>query len=142
MRFTEKNIRELAAIGRIRGHSALETTRLKLIPVPKPSALIWLDWNLQFLANELSLSLEKEFKFHNERKFRFDYCFPAIKIAIEYNGIMSEKSRHTSITGYSRDQEKINIAQKEGWVVLSYTPLNYKQSLQDLRHIINKKVNG
>ena len=79
---------------------------------------------------------ETEFKFHPKRKWRFDFCIPELKIAIEYEGLMSEKSRHTTITGYSKDMEKINAAQKLGWVVLQYTPLNYKNMLNDLNEII------
>ena len=77
-----------------------------------------------------------EYSFHPERKWRFDFAIPEMKIGIEYNGIMSAKSRHTTITGYSKDMEKINAAQKLGWVVLQYTPLNYKNMLNDLNEII------
>ena len=42
-----------------------------------------------------------EYSFHPERKWRFDFAIPEMKIGIEYNGIMSAKSRHTTITGIS-----------------------------------------
>lgn len=74
----------------------------------------------------------KEMKFHPTRKWRFDFAIESLKIGIEYNGIMSEKSRHTTITGYSKDLEKINEAQKLGWKVFQYTPLNYKNLIEDL----------
>ena len=80
----------------------------------------------------------KEFYFHPKRRWRFDFYIEKYKIGIEYNGIMSEKSRHTTITGYSKDLEKVNAAQKLGWIVLQYTPLNYKSMSQDLREIIEK----
>ena len=53
----------------------------------------------------------KELKFHPSRKWRFDFAIESLKIAIEYEGIMSEKSRHTTITG---------------WKVLRFTAINYK----------------
>ena len=68
----------------------------------------------------------KELKFHPTRKWRFDFAIESLKIAIEYEGIMSEKSRHTTISGMSRDCEKYNTAQLLGWKVLRFTALNYK----------------
>lgn len=73
----------------------------------------------------------------NGRKWKFDYCIESLKIAIEYNGIMSEKSRHTSITGYSEDMNKITAASKQGWIILQYTPLNYRKMIKDLDEIYN-----
>lgn len=142
--WTEKHIKGLLFNKKIRSYQAPERkdAGTPTIPQPKSKALIWLEWNLQFLANELSITLASEYKFHGDRKFRFDFCFPSVKVAIEYNGIISDKSRHTTITGYSMDQEKINLAQKEGWVVLSYTPLNYKNAISDLKHIIKNRTNG
>ena len=49
----------------------------------------------------------------------------------------SEKSRHTTITGYTEDANKYNEAQKLGWKVLRYTAINYKNITQDLKEIIN-----
>ena len=68
----------------------------------------------------------KELKFHPSRKWRFDFAIESLRIAIEYEGIMSEKSRHTTISGMSRDCEKYNTAQLLGWKVLRFTALNYK----------------
>lgn len=75
--------------------------------------------------------LEQEYKF-SDRKFRFDWAIPGIKLAVEYNGIMSEKSGHTTVTGHTKDCEKINLAQILGWKVLVYTPLNYENIGRDL----------
>lgn len=96
----------------------------------------WLELNLQYWANEKSVELAQEYKFCEERKWRFDWAFPALKIAVEYNGIMSKKSRHTTVTGYSKDMEKINAAQSLGWKVLQYTPLNFKNVINDLNNIL------
>lgn len=77
---------------------------------------------------------EEEYKF-SDRKFKFDFCITDHMIAIEYEGIQSAKSRHTSITGYSKDCEKYNLAQILGWRVLRYTTLNYTQLYDDLKKI-------
>jgi hypothetical protein len=75
------------------------------------------------------------------RKFRFDIAIPALKVAIEYEGIMTikggTKSRHTTNVGYSTDCEKYNLATVEGWRVLRYTALNYNNVYQDIHTIIN-----
>ena len=67
--------------------------------------------------------LEKEFKFHPTRRWRFDWAFPKRKIAIEYEGIFSAKSRHTSIVGFSNDCEKYSEAAIMGWKVIRVTAL-------------------
>lgn len=84
---------------------------------------------------------ETEFKFHPKRKWRFDFCIPELKIAIEYEGLMSEKSRHTTITGFTNDSEKYNAAQILGWRVLRYTALNYKSLSEDLNNLLQSSFN-
>lgn len=81
----------------------------------------------------------EEYRFHPVRRWRFDYAIPLLKIAIEYEGIISRKSRHTSITGYTKDAEKYNEAAKMGWKVLRYTALNYKDLHRDLEFIIKNE---
>lgn len=65
----------------------------------------------------------QEHRFHSTRKWRFDHADPEKKIAVEYEGIMSAKSRHTSITGYSNDCEKYGKAALMGWIVIRVTAL-------------------
>lgn len=79
---------------------------------------------------------EKEVIFHPERKWRFDFAIPSMMIAIEFEGIMSEKSRHTTVTGFSGDCTKYNEAAKLGWTVLRYTVLTYKNLSSDLHDIL------
>jgi len=90
------------------------------------------------ILKKLKLDYQLEFKFSKERKFKFDIALPAQKIAIEYEGINSKKSRHTSITGYTNDCTKYNLASVEGWKVLRYTTLNYKDFEADILKITNK----
>jgi very-short-patch-repair endonuclease len=91
---------------------------------------------MELMLKLLGYNYEKERLFHSSRKWRFDFCLPDYKIAIEYNGIMSDKSRHTTVKGYTGDMEKLNEAQKLGWTVLQYTPLNYKSLGKDIKEII------
>lgn len=77
-----------------------------------------------------------EHKFDSMRKFRFDWAIIDLKIAIEYEGIISEKSRHTSMDGFSNDCVKYNLAIANGWKVLRYTAINYKDLETDLLKIL------
>jgi very-short-patch-repair endonuclease len=77
-----------------------------------------------------------EHRFHSERRFRFDIAVPHLKLAVEYEGIFSKKSRHTSVSGYTTDADKYNLAQAEGWKVLRYTAKNYKKFIEDLKQHI------
>jgi len=66
---------------------------------------------------------QPEYKFHPTRKWRFDFAWPDFKVAVELEGIgnPSQKSRHTTFTGYAADCEKYNAAAELGWRVFRYT---------------------
>lgn len=97
----------------------------------------WIEFQLKQWAQKNNITLSTEFKFHPERKWRFDWCFEDLKIAIEYEGIFSAKSRHTTHTGFTGDINKYNAAQQSGWTVLRYTALNYLDLINDLVRIEN-----
>jgi hypothetical protein len=85
-----------------------------------------------------------EHVFDSKRKFKFDIAILPIenKIAIEYEGLFSEKSRHTSLTGYPRDCEKYRLAVINGWRVLRYTAFCLKgrngeyRAVEDVKKIL------
>lgn len=93
---------------------------------------------IKLMLQLMNVDFVAEHKFHEERKWRFDIAIPSLKIAIEYEGIMSRKSRHTTVTGYTKDCEKYNAATIAGWRVLRYNAINYKSLGDDLRLIIKK----
>ncbi len=66
-------------------------------------------------------SLVSEYKFLNDRKFRFDFACPIAWIAIEIEGGTWTQGRHTRGKGYSSDCEKYNLAQLAGWKVFRFT---------------------
>lgn len=68
----------------------------------------------------------KELVFHETRKWRFDFAWPELKIAVEYQGInwqpkSDEKSGHQSISGLIRDCEKFTEASLAGWTLILIT---------------------
>ena len=75
----------------------------------------------KFLALWQSLdgpALEREFRFHDIRKFRFDFAHLASKTAIECEGgSYKGKGRHFSPTGFTNDAIKYNLATLAGWSV-------------------------
>lgn len=95
---------------------------------------------LLIFCRENKLELQQEFKFHPTRKWRFDYFIPDLNTAIEFEGLVSSKSRHTTITGYTGDCTKYNAAVKMGIKVLRYTVLNYTDVVEDLKEIKTKMI--
>lgn len=94
-----------------------------------------------FLADVASRRLPPptpEYRFHAERKWRFDYAWPQWKVALEVEGGVfgfkdpkTGKHRsggaHSSITGIKRDIEKYNYAGAMGWTVIRCLPTTLLQ---------------
>ena len=105
------------------------------ISVEKESikTLLWV-----YKREGLIIDFVEELEFHPNRKFRFDWAIPSLMIAIEYEGVFSKKSRHTTISGFNEDCFKYNQAQILGWKVLRYTAKNYKDLSNDLKILLKK----
>lgn len=65
---------------------------------------------------------EREYAFAKPRRYRFDFAFPAQKVAVEVEGGRWVGGRHTSPVGFAKDCEKYNTAAVLGWCVLRVTP--------------------
>lgn len=92
--------------------------------------------NIEFTLKALKINYVKEYRFDAVRRFKFDFAIVDKKIAIEYEGIMSNKARHTTVTGFTNDCEKYNLATCQGWRILRYTVLNVNQIESDLNKIL------
>ena len=88
------------------------------------------------ILHDTGLSIQCEFKFHPIRKYKFDFAIPSKQLAFEYEGLLSEKSGHTTVKGYTANTEKYNLATCEGWKVLRYTALNWQNIKADLKKLI------
>ena len=62
-----------------------------------------------------------EYKFVTDRRFRFDLAIPEHKIAVEFEGGVYTRGRHTRSRGYINDCKKYNLAVMHGWRLLRYT---------------------
>lgn len=68
----------------------------------------------------------REYRFHPDRKWRFDFAFPDRKIAAECEGGTWVQGRHNRGAGYEADLEKYNAAALAGWLVLRFTKAQVK----------------
>lgn len=91
---------------------------------------------MELVLKLMGVNYESEYPFHPTRKWRFDWAIPDKKIGIEYEGVFSEKSRHTTKGGYTADVEKYREAAKLGWTVLRYTNKDYVRLTDDLKGLV------
>ncbi|MDO8997225.1 MAG: hypothetical protein Q7U77_11410 [Sediminibacterium sp.] len=137
--WTEKQLQQLKKAGKIRGYSANQHKKERRpgIKMEKRSKeKDWIAWNLKIYCEEKNIELTIEHRFDQERKWRFDWAMKKQMVAVEYEGLNSEKSRHTTKKGFTGDTEKYNRAQALGWKVIRVTALNYKTLLKTLNTII------
>lgn len=62
-----------------------------------------------------------EYYFDKTRKWRFDFAWPDIKVAVEIEGGVWSGGRHTRGKGFESDCNKYNAATIQGWRVLRFT---------------------
>lgn len=67
------------------------------------------------------LTPEREYRFHPSRRWKFDFAFPALKIAVEIEGGAWSNGRHNRGSGFRADLEKYNTALLLGWSVFRFT---------------------
>jgi very-short-patch-repair endonuclease len=64
---------------------------------------------------------EQEYQFHPERKWRFDFAWPAQLIAVEIDGGQWMRLRGGGRHNRDVDREKLNAAAVLGWRILRYS---------------------
>lgn len=93
------------------------------------------DYKGKFLAQLEEAGLprpEAEFRFAAPRRWRFDWAFPSVKVAIEYQGgNYFGKGGHNSIRGLQNDYEKFTEAALRGWMLI----LVDSQTVRDKRAV-------
>jgi len=85
--------------------------------------------------------LVSEYVFHPTRKWRFDFAFPAAKVAVEIDGRArgnpGTPGRHQTVDGVRRDCEKHNEAVRLGWRVLRF-PATDKQQAREWVQLVKE----
>ena len=67
------------------------------------------------------LSPEREYLFDETRKYRFDFAWPNLKVAVEIEGGTWSGGRHTRGAGFTQDCKKYNLAAASEWLVFRFT---------------------
>jgi hypothetical protein len=80
-----------------------------------------------------------EFKFHETRKWRWDYAFPEEKIAIEVDGGLFVRGAHVRGARILLTHEKLNAAAVLGWRVVYRVPNNLctDDTLEMLKNLLS-----
>lgn len=96
------------------------------------------------LSAVLGAEVLAEHRFHDTRRWRFDFALPTFKIAIEVEGGVWTAGRHTRPRGFLGDMEKYNAAAALGWRVLRATPdgLLTRQFLDTVREAMGRTPGG
>jgi very-short-patch-repair endonuclease len=87
---------------------------------------------------------EREYRFHDKRRWRFDFAYPDDKIAIEVQGGIWARGAHARGTGLERDYEKLNAAQMLGWSVYQFSRkvIDSGEAIEILEKVLTANVNG
>ena len=72
---------------------------------------------------------ELEYKFHDTRKWRADFCWPADKLIVEFEGGVYSGGRHIRGRGFENDCIKYNSAELMGYHVLRFTTRHVNSGL-------------
>lgn len=64
---------------------------------------------------------EQQWRFDPNRKYRFDLCWPGLKLAAEVDGGTFIAGRHTRGAGFEADCEKLNLAALHGYRTFRFT---------------------
>ncbi len=83
------------------------------------------------------LAPEREYVFSPPRKWRFDFYFPAHKLAVEVEG--GYGGRHQR-GGFEKDMEKYNAAARMGIIVVRYTTrmVTHGTAINDVLEILRE----
>lgn len=70
-----------------------------------------------------------DYSFHKTRKWKIDYAWPDVKLAVEIEGGAWTQGRHTRGGGFIEDMEKYRQLTIYGWKLLRYIPtaINYSE---------------
>jgi len=90
------------------------------------------------LLNRIVKGWVTEYKFSPTRRWRFDFCHPVLKIAVEVEGGVWVKGRHTRGKGFLGDMEKYNAAVLLGWRVLRYETSQIGEMVEDVGKLLRE----
>jgi very-short-patch-repair endonuclease len=83
-------------------------------------------------------SPEREYRFHPDRRWRVDFAWPDLKVAVEVEGGTYTQGRHVRADGFEKDCEKYNALEELKWTLLRYTSRMVQdgRAIDQIRRII------
>ncbi|MFH1230040.1 MAG: hypothetical protein V1709_00945 [Planctomycetota bacterium] len=90
----------------------------------------------ELILNQIGIKFVKEYRFNPPRRWRFDYAIVQKGIAVELEGAVWVRGRHTRGSGFIKDCEKYNRATILGWKILRYTNETIHNLLGDVELLI------
>tara|TARA_Y100001972_G_scaffold62092_1_gene76073 strand:- start:395 stop:754 length:360 start_codon:yes stop_codon:yes gene_type:complete len=72
---------------------------------------------------------QTELRFHPVRRWRLDFAWPSVMLAVEIHGGEYSRGRHVRGKGFVNDCEKIAHAALEGWTVIPLAGTQVKNGL-------------
>lgn len=76
---------------------------------------------VSFLAPDLKPGMVEQYRIAPDRRFKWDFAWPAQKLAIELHGGLWSYGAHSRPAGVQRDMVKANLATLAGWRVLYFS---------------------
>jgi very-short-patch-repair endonuclease len=122
--------------------------RRRLVPPrkrqrPAKASAVERAWAFGMLCEQEGLGQPvREHRFAPPRRWRFDYAWPPVKVALEVEGGIYTWGRHTRGAGYAKDMEKYSTAASLGWLLIRVQPndLCQPRTLDWLRRAMESRV--
>ena len=107
---------------------------MKKEDLPKAGSALEAELAVQFRLH--NITPEREFRFHDERRWRFDFAWPHLLFAVEVEGITYEGGRHQRVEGFENDLDKYQSAMMLNWVVYRVS----KKQIRNLEALTNVQL--
>lgn len=79
---------------------------------------------------------EREYRFHPTRKWRFDFAWHDLRVAVEIDGAVFSSGRHSTGIGIHNDMDKHNAAVAGGWRVLRFDVRHLSEPEHVFHHVM------
>ena len=80
-----------------------------------------LEFKMMAVLKSMNINYETEYKFDTDRRWRVDFMILDVKLAIECEGGVFTRGRHTRPMGFVKDIEKYNKLLENGIALLRYS---------------------
>ena len=143
LRLTEKQAKELGIkLPKREGEAKLKSSAKTTPTVTKPKEPSPLEETLLIQIRDQGLPLpEREYRFSPPRRWRFDFAYPDLMLAVECEGGVWSQGQHghSNALRFIEDCEKYNAAVILGWRVLRFTerPIYSWQAVEVLAKAIH-----